>query len=454
MANLVSPMAHLHNPHAFSPPPPPPPPTTSSLSLPKTLTPRAQRSKSNHPPPQPNFSIPSKDQWNLQKRVKEAIEVLDMMHAQGLPPDRTLFCILLKMCSENLDFSSGLLIHDKIRVLDLETDIMVANKLMDFYAKCGRLLLARRLFNKMREKNTVSWTTLISAYYQSGQPHRALKLFDEMKRVKALPNVFTYTVAFNACSKVGDLERGRKLHRELIEQELESDEFIGSALIDMYGKCRSIDDALKVFDEMKEPSLVACTAMIDSYNLNGKGKEAMALIRRILSSGLSLEAIKELGFSCMIRACSHEMALKQGQEIHAQLIKTGFDSDVRVLDSLIDMYRNCGKMDIALYIFDGLLVRNVNLWCRVIMGCVDSGWREKALRLFADMISDGLEPNPSLIISVMRACDCVEEGKGIHGQSIKLGLLRSMEVNLNPEFADMYRRFSASGEAQKLDESH
>ncbi|OUZ99538.1 Pentatricopeptide repeat [Macleaya cordata] len=410
--------------------------------------------KFNQFPDSPHLST---NDWSFEQRIQEALDVLDLMEAQGLEPEPSLFCTLLKSCAdaENLEF--GKTIHSKIVGTQLENDVFVANNLINLYSKCGCFETARELFDKMPVRNTVSWTSIISMYSQYGFHEEALRLYSLMKwDRKVRPNLFTYTIALSSCAKTGNLKMGIEIHEDLVKDGCETDDFIVTALIDFYSKCGKIDNARLVFDMIEDPTFANCTAMIDGYNMNNRSKDAINLIRRILRSGLDLKEVKDLGFTCMIRSCTMEKLLRQGQEIHANMIKFGYKPGAQTIIALIILYEKCEKMVIARRLFDELLVKNVALWGRMISGYVRNGLNQEALELYFEMVCEDVEPNPFTLSSAVNACVGIlglKEAKEIHCRAIKAGYGLSEDV-IVVSLVKLYREFGLLEDVQKVVKCH
>lgn len=287
-----------------------------------------------------------------------------------------------------------------------------------------------------------------------GYPHEALRLYNSMKSVgKIRPNAYTYAIVLNSCAKTGNLKMGVEVHEDVVRDGCELDGFVVTALIDMYAKCLRIEDARKVFDGgMSEPTVEACTAMIEGYNVSNRGGEALGLVRRILQSSEGVKFAKEMGFACMLRSCVIEAALKQGQEIHAHLIKFGYRVGARTITALVLLYEKCDRMAAAGRLFDELLVKDVGLWGQMISGYVRNEMNQEALKLYCEMVSADVELDPLVISSVLNACIGVLgvlEGKQIHSQAIKAGYwLYKSSVIAN--LAKLYSRCGEVKEANKL----
>lgn len=402
------------------------------------------------------FSSSSND-WSFEERIEEALGILDLMESQGIEPEPNLFCTLLKSCAEAENIELGKTIHSKIVGTQLENNAYVVNNLINLYSKCGCLETARELFDNMSARNTVSWTSIISMYSQYGFHEEALRLYNSMKfdpRIR--PNLFTYTIALSSCAKIQNLKMGIQIHEDLVKDGCENDDFIVTTLIDFYSKCGKTDNARRVFDRIQVPTIPNCTGMIDGYTVNNRSKDAINLIRRILRSGFDLKMVKDLGFTCLLRPCTNEKLLKQGQEIHVNMIKFGYKPGAQTIISLVNLYEKCDKMVTARRLFDELIEKHVGLWARMIAGHVRNGLNHEAMELYFEMICEDVEPNPFALSSAISACIAtsgLKDGKEIHGRAIKSGCRLSEDV-IVVSLVKFYSEFELLEDVQKVVRCH
>ncbi|XP_008811846.1 pentatricopeptide repeat-containing protein At3g22690-like [Phoenix dactylifera] len=396
-------------------------------------------------------SAPPAD-WPLEQRLEESLSVLDLMDAQSISPDPALLCTLLNACADARNLRLGRLVHDRAARAGLQAHPAVANGLLRLYSRCGLLGAARRLFDEMPERNVATWTTAIAMYLHAGFPRDAVQLYCSMTAAAAdtgvRPNAFTYTIALNSCASIGDLELGIQIHEEIKRDGCEQDEFVTVALIDMYAKCGRVGDAREVFNKAQIKTVEACTAMIEGYNRNGKAKEAMDVIRSTLQNGRNSEVASRLGFATMIRPCVVEMALRQGQEIHAHIIKFRHQPGMKTLGALVELYEKCDKMEIAYRVFDSLVAKKLGLWSRMIAGFVRNGLCEEALKLYLRMVCLDIGMDTFIVFQAIKACVGVlglEEAKQMHGRVIKLGHL--LEGSVIGGLGELY---SECGEQEKV----
>ncbi|XP_047315324.1 pentatricopeptide repeat-containing protein At3g26630, chloroplastic-like [Impatiens glandulifera] len=278
--------------------------------------------------------IPSTFAWNLMIRAHtlngcsiEAHSLFNLMISQGIPPDKFTFPFLVK-ASFSVDRAR------ETQALAIKygffNDIYVQHTLMDFYLKSGHLNCGRKLFDKMPSKNTISWTTMISgltsngdletaqqlfdempirnvvswttminAYAKAGHPHKVFELFRRMQQENVKPNEFTLVGLLNASTKLGSLSLGRWVHDYTLKNKYPIGVFLGTALIDMYSKCGSLEDAKKVFDEMETKSIATWNAMITSLGVHSHGNEAIDLFLKLeKSNGIEPDEVTFVGILC------------------------------------------------------------------------------------------------------------------------------------------------------------
>eukprot|EP01018_Ginkgo_biloba_P007317 Gb_00862 [translate_table: standard] len=381
-------------------------------------------------------------------RLKEALGILYIMEEHGIRADLDTYACLLLGCVKLKALAEGKLVHTHMIKTGFDPDIYIGSNLVNMYGKCGSLVHARQVFDKMRERNLVSWNAMIAGYVQHENSEEALKMFCQMQRAGMKPNQFTFGSVLRACAYREELELGKQIHANISATGFESDVFVSSALIDMYIKCGSTEDAQKVFDKMFERSLYSWSAMIAGYARNGQGEEALNLFLHMKETDTKSD---QFIFSSVIRACASLVALEEGKQVHADIVKTGFESDIFVGSALIDTYAKCGSIEDARKVFDKLLKPNVVSWTAMIVGYAQNGNEEAALRLFCEMQWAGMGLNQITLASVISVCAglaVLEPGKQVHACVIKTAF--GSNVFVASGLLDMYANSGIITEARKV----
>lgn len=183
----------------------------------------------------------------------------------------------------------------------------------------GDLDAAKQAFDEAPDKNVVTWTAMIDGFSKNGRPDEAFELFHSMQAHNVRPNAFTVVALLIACNELGSLHLGRRVHDYArANSELSTNVYVGTALIDMYSKCGSLMDAVKVFDEMPVRSLATWNSMITSMGVHGRGAEAIALFREMERSGLKPDRITLFGVVC---ACSRAGMVEEACELFKYLVR-------------------------------------------------------------------------------------------------------------------------------------
>ncbi|XP_068656300.1 pentatricopeptide repeat-containing protein At3g24000, mitochondrial-like [Aristolochia californica] len=335
----------------------------------------------------------------------------EMLEAGAYPTNYTLGSIL-SACSALASIELAKQIHGYVIKYQIENDISMRNSLCSVYAKCRHLESAIKVFWRIPEKNVISWTTIISGCGDNGEAEKSLQLFVDMLSENAEPNEFTLTSVLSSCCILQDLTFGKQLQSFSIKFGYQSNLPVRNSMMYLYLKCGKIDEARRLFDEMETVNLITWNAMIaghaqmmdlakDDLSAQRSGLEALKIFQKLSRSNLKPDLFS---FSSALTVCSHLIALEQGEQIHAQSIKTGFLSDVVVGSSLVNMYNKCGSIEKAIKAFVEMSTRTLISWTSMITGYAQHGRSREALGLFDDMRLAGVKPNKVTFVGVLSAC--------------------------------------------------
>ncbi|KAK6918093.1 Pentatricopeptide repeat [Dillenia turbinata] len=241
--------------------------------------------------------------------AQEGIQAFFDMCETNLQADEMTIVIVLSACARLGDPHLGKRIHSYLNENKLNRDVFVGNALVDMYLKCGDVELAHKVFNEMRMKNVVSWNSMISGLTQQGEYKEALSVFRKMQNIGVKPDSVTLVGVLNSCANLGVLEMGKWLHAYMDMNQIRADGFIGNALVDMYTKCGSIDEAFKVFEGMRHKDVYTFTAMIVGFAMNGQGLSALDLFSEMPKMGIKPDEVTFVG---VLSACSHLGLVEEG----------------------------------------------------------------------------------------------------------------------------------------------
>ncbi|KAK1441417.1 hypothetical protein QVD17_07293 [Tagetes erecta] len=339
---------------------------------------------------------------------------------------KTLVC-LLNLCSRREDFELGKQLHACVFKGNFG-NLIVESALVYFYAQCGHVDEAFRVFDRMREYDVVCWTTIITACSQHGKTEDVFMLFTRMLSDGFAPNEFTVCSVLKACGEEKALKFGRQLHGTIVKKLFRNDVFLGTSLVDMYAKCGVTDDSRIVFDRMRRRNMVTWTCIIAGYARNGQGEEAISLFRVMKRRKMF---VNKLTMVSLIRACGSIKALQTGRELHAQILKNHIEDNIYIASTLVWLYCKCGYYSYANNVLQRMTFRDVVSWTAMISGCARLGHEAEALEFLKEMVGEGVNPNPFTFSSALKACAKLEniwQGKLIHSSITKSPSLSNVFV--------------------------
>ncbi|KAK9996591.1 hypothetical protein SO802_021277 [Lithocarpus litseifolius] len=219
------------------------------------------------------------------------------------------------------------------------------NTMITGYAQSGDISQARNLFDRMSQRDSISWAAIIAGYAQSGHGEEALHLFVKMKRNGERLNRSAFTCSLSACADIAALELGKQLHGRLVKAGLETGCYVGNALLAMYCKCGSIDEAYDIFEEISEKDVVSWNTMIAGYARHGFGKEAMTVFESMKTVGIKPDDVTMVG---VLSACSHTGLLDKGTEyFYSMNCNYGITANSKHYTCMIDLLGRAGRLDEA-----------------------------------------------------------------------------------------------------------
>ncbi|KAL7251184.1 hypothetical protein ACSBR1_013086 [Camellia fascicularis] len=220
------------------------------------------------------------------------------------------------------------------------------NCLINGFMRNGEVDRARELFDRMPEKNVVSWTTVVTGFSQNGHHEKALSMFFEMLEMGVKPNDLTLVSALSACSKVGALEAGARIHNYLSRSGFVLNRAIGTALVDMYAKCGNIESASWVFDMTKEKDLRTWSVMIWGWAIHGFFQQALQYFEKMKLEGVDPDGVV---FLAILTACSHSGQVDKGLSFFDSMrFDYSIEPTMKHYALIVDLLGRAGRLDEAL----------------------------------------------------------------------------------------------------------
>ncbi|KAG8366414.1 hypothetical protein BUALT_Bualt17G0077200 [Buddleja alternifolia] len=378
----------------------------------------------------------------------EIIGFYKLMRRRFLVLDNIVFSIVLKACTELRDFGEGRRLHGYIVHMG-GADSFILTGLVDMYAKCGEVDTARKVFERIWDRNVVCWTSMIVGYVQNNCATEGLLLFNRMRDCLVEGNTYTLGSIVTACAKLGALHQGKWVHGNVIKNGINVNSFLFTSTLDMYVKCGAIHDARLIFDEFSIIDLVSWTAMIMGYAQRGFAEEALLLFtdkkwRDVYPNSVTLASV--------LSACAQSGNSYMGSSVHSLGIKLG-QKDANVMNALLDMYSKCYRIEDAVYLFESMMDKDVVSWNSIIRGYTQNGYAYEALKLFNIMRSNWFWPDPVTIVALLSACASLGDirfGSSLHGLSIKEGFLAYNSVFIGTALLNLYAKCGDANSARSV----
>ncbi|KAB1221157.1 hypothetical protein CJ030_MR2G012844 [Morella rubra] len=384
----------------------------------------------------------------------ESILLFCQMHTSGTVLTPYIFSSVLSACTKIQLFKAGKQLHGLVFKGGFSSETYVCNALVTLYSSSGNLISAEQIFRTMRYRDGVSFNSLISGLAQRGFSDRALELFKEMRLVYLKPDCVTVASLLSACASVGALYTGRQLHSYATKAGMSSDIILEGSLLDLYVKCSDIDTAHEFFLTTETENVVLWNVMLVSYGQLGNLNDSFEIFRQMQIEGM---IPNQFTYPSILRTCTAVGALYLGEQIHTQVIKTGFQLNEYVCSVLIDMYAKQGKFDIALQILKRLTEEDVVSWTAMITGYAQHNMFAEALRLFEEMENRGIRPDNIGFSSAISACagiQALHQGQQIHAQSCISGY--TDDLSIGNALVSLYSRCGRMEEAylafEKIDD--
>ncbi|PHT43966.1 hypothetical protein CQW23_17991 [Capsicum baccatum] len=350
--------------------------------------------------------------------------LFQQMRSYNVGVDCFTCSFVLKACVDLRDVSCARIVHALIEKLGYQSNLVLVNALIHLYAICGvmgdAVLLfdkmpqrdvvswnvmitqlakegdvdeAFELFGRMKERNLRSWTAMITGLVHCGKAKEAVRLFVEMEETGLKANEVTVVAVLAACADLGALELGRRIHEYSDESGFKRNVHVCNTLIDMYIKCGCLEAAKVVFEDLKDRTIVSWSAMIQGLAIHGQADEALELFNEMIRMGVKPNEVTFLG---ILHACSHMGMIKEGREFFASMSRDyNISPQIEHYGCMVDLLSRAGLLQDAYELITSMPIKpNAVIWGSFLGGCriqKDVEMAEEAMRHLGvlDPLNDG-----------------------------------------------------------------
>ncbi|KAH1199936.1 Pentatricopeptide repeat-containing protein, chloroplastic [Glycine max] len=346
------------------------------------------------------------------RRYIDVLKTYTEMRALGVELNVYSFSNVIKSFAGATAFLQGLKTHGLLIKNGLVDNYILRTSFIDKYFKCGKVMLACRVFEEIPERDIVVWGAMLAGFAHNRLQREVLEyvrwMVEEGVKLSSVVMTIVIPVIWEVCLR----RLGQEFHAYVVKTKSYSKLVpVQSALIDMYCKCGDMISARQVFYGSKERNVVCWTALMAGYAVNGKLKQALRSTIWMQQEGFRPDVVT---LATVLPVRAQLRALEQGKQIHAYALKHWFLPSVSVTSSLMTMYSKCGVFEYSRRLFDNMEQRNVISWTAMIDSYIENGYLCEALGV-------------------------ISSGKEIHGQILKRDF-KSVHF-VSAELINMYGSF-------------
>ncbi|TKW40897.1 hypothetical protein SEVIR_1G277300v4 [Setaria viridis] len=325
----------------------------------------------------------------------------DQAEDSAVRPNEFTASVVLQACGLARDGRLGRMVHGYLIAGGFCGDPFVVGSLVNMYAKVGDAASARRLVFGLSCRDVVSWTAIISGCVLNGMLDEALEVFVMMLEDGVLPNNVTMLSVIQACSLMGASELFGPVHALVVLLELKNDASVVNSLIIMFAKNGFVEEAVWLFNDLYLKSGNVCS-----------NEDVLAAI---------------------LYGCTISGSQKNGEGIHAHLIKMGAFPSISVENSLMGMYARFEQVDAVHLVFGVMEVKDIVSWNTIISCLAKSDHVNEAMELFSVLHAGGggLVPDLVTVLSIVQACSnagLLHQGQMLHGCIMKSGFVYDVSI--------------------------
>ncbi|KAJ4953377.1 hypothetical protein NE237_030209 [Protea cynaroides] len=367
--------------------------------------------------------------YTLLSSPVSAVFLFVKMRRLCVPPDTHTFPFTLKACasinalclgrtlhSQAIKFGVGsdLFVHNTLIHLysnsnsmvdayqlfneSADRDVVSYNILIDGFVKAGEIGRAREIFYSMPARDAVSWGTLLTGYAQMNQCKEAIELFDQMLDLGVKPDNIALVSTLSACAQIGALEQGKAIHNYIDRNRAGLDNFLATALVDMYAKCGCIGIAREIFESSPDKSLFTWNALVVGLAMHGEAELALEYFSRMKEAGIRPDGVSFLG---VLVGCSHAGLVNEAWRLFDEMESVYMvRRELKHYGCMSDLLGRAGLIEEALQMIEAMPMEgDLFVWGGLLGGCRLYGNVEIA-EIAAKRIME-LDPGDGGVYSIM-----------------------------------------------------
>ncbi|KAL2525175.1 Pentatricopeptide repeat-containing protein [Abeliophyllum distichum] len=371
---------------------------------------------------------------------EKGLECLSEMHRIGGNSERPNFRTLegcFQACGHLGALVEGRCLHGLAVKSGIVSSHIVQSSILSMYSKCETVEDAHLLFEEIVVKDLFSWTLIIGVYAKLGNVYECFNMFLKMKADGIHPDGVVISCLLFSFASSMKLYEGKAFHGFILRGNYDIDQIVYNGLLSMYCKFGVLPLAEKLFYGGHDWDENCWNMMIVAYGKAGSEMKSIKLFREMQHLGIEVDLNSLIS---VISSCSKLETIKFGRSLHCHAIRHSICEIVSVVNALINMHGKCGSLTIAKRLFSRVN-KDIATWNSLISSYAHSGHSSEALALFNKMVSEGIKPNTTTLVTLLSACGqiaSVEKGKEIHDYIREEGF--EYNIALATALIDMYAK--------------
>nr|BAJ53262.1 JMS10C05.5 [Jatropha curcas] len=301
---------------------------------------------------------------------KKAVDTFMELHLCGVNFDSSLLTTILDGCSECRNLELGLQIHGLVIKLGYACAVNIGTALVDLYAKCGNLMSARMVFDGLSSKRIASFNAILAGFMENSRDGEEdpIVLFNHFRLDGIKPDMVTFSRLLSLSANHSTLGRGRCYHAYAIKTGFEADLSVANAVITMYAKCGSIEEAHRMFNVMNDHDSISWNAMISAYALHGQGAKVLLLFEEMIKKEFAPDEITILS---ILQACTYSGLFRDGISLfNVMEPKYGIKPLLEHYACMVDLLGRAGHLSEAMDIINkSPFSKSTLLWRTLVNVC-------------------------------------------------------------------------------------
>ncbi|KAK1411981.1 hypothetical protein QVD17_32882 [Tagetes erecta] len=327
-------------------------------------------------------------------------KAIGMFSVMNVDPNANTLVSVLSACCNLSELKLGKAVHCYGLKRLCQDNVIFDNALLQLYVTVGCLENARHVFDKMPERDVVSWSVMVGGLVRRGFSEHAISVFNEMvKDGKVKPNEATVVNVVAACTSLGSLSLCELVDTYVQERrDIPLEGNVGNAFINMYAKCGGIKNAIRVFKMLRFKDMITWSTMINGLAMNGFGRQVLPLFGLMLVHEVEPD---EVTFVSLLSACSHGGMVNEGLMLFKAMVDTyGIAANARHCACVVDLYARAGRFKEAEEFVMGMNVEpDGPVWGSLVSACRVYGNEVMLRRISETLVEKGASGGTLCLLS-------------------------------------------------------